>query len=205
MPYHISGGRIDPRVPIDHNEIFVCLDGDPKKLTLQDESPDGRFSVKFKLGNSGRPVDPTHMPTRCRRKGNKGFPIYDVDGMWGGGLLVTDKFKEIVEAFEPDVHQFFPLRIEQGGKLVAERFIFYICNRLDTLAKDRCQPAVAAGERYMPAYDGNDKRVYDSSKIGAHHAWRDRFSGGTMVSNELLAALAEQNFTGFAFQEFEQI
>lgn len=205
MPYHISGGKIDPRVPIDHNEIFVCLDGDPKKLTLIDESPDGRFSVKFELGNSGRPVDPTHMPTRCRRKGNKGLPVYEVDNTWGGGLRVTAKFKDIVESFEPDVHQFFPLQIEQGGKVIAERFIFYICNRLDTLAKDLCRPKVERGKRYMPVRDGTDKRVYDLSKIGGHHAWRDRFSSGAMISNELLAALSEQDFTGFSYREYDQI
>ncbi len=204
MPFHIAGGRQDARVPIKHNEIFVHLDGDPKKVSLVDESSDGRFPVRFNLGGSGRPVDPTQMPTRLRRKGNKGLPLYDVDSIWGKGLLVVERFKEVVESFEPGVHQFLPVQIEQGGKVIAQRHIFYICNRLDTLAKQLCSPPVGPDERYQPIQDGNDRRVYDSSKIGNHHAWCDRYSLGTMTSNALFAALAAEDFTGLGFKEYDQ-
>ncbi len=205
MPYHIAGGSRDPRVELKHTEILEPIDGNPKKLELKDTSPDGKYSVTFSGGNSGRPVDPTYMPTRLRRKGNEGRPLYDVDNMWGGGLLVTDRFKEIVESFEPGVHQFFPIQIEQRGKVIADRYIFYVCNRLDTLAKDLCVPPVAEGAKYMPAYDGNDQIIYDSSKIGSDHAWNDRFNIGRLVSNELFDALAAADFTGFGFKKYDQI
>lgn len=131
--------------------------------------------------------------------------MYDVDSGWGGGLIVNEKFKDIVEAFEPGVHQFFPIQIEQGGKVIAERFIFFICNRLDTLAKDQCVPPVGPDAQYRPIHDGNDRRVYDTAKIGGHHAWCDRFSRGTMVSNALFDALFAENFTGFGFKKYDQI
>ena len=204
MPHHIAGRKIDPRVPIMHNENWVYLDGDVDKITLLDESSDGRFPVNFGLGKSGRPVDPTYMPTRIRRKGNRGLPIYDVDITWGGGLHVTERFKSIVEAFEPGVHQFFPIQIEQGGKVIAERFIFFICNRLDTLAKDQCVPPVGPDAQYCPIHDGNDRVVFDSTKIGAHHAWHDRFTLGRMVSNALCDELNAQDFTGFSSRKYDQ-
>ncbi|KJZ18241.1 hypothetical protein TW80_14995 [Loktanella sp. S4079] len=104
MPYHIAGGSNDPRVDLKHSEILEPIDGAYKKLELIDSSQDGKYAVTFNSGNSGRPVDPTHMPTRLRRKGNEGRPLFDIDNMWGGGLLVTERFKEIVESFEPGVH-----------------------------------------------------------------------------------------------------
>ena len=105
------------------------------------------------------------MPTRLRRKGNEEFPFYEVFEAWGKGLLVTEKFKQIVERFEPDVHQFLPVDIEQGGKVIAKRYFFYICNRLDTLAKDASIPPVGEDERYMPVHDGNDKKIFDTKKL----------------------------------------
>ncbi len=205
MPYHIGGRKRDPRIPIKHNEVLEHLDGDPKKLTLIDDSPDGRFPVNFSLGKSGRAVDATHMPTRFRRKGNKGLPMYEVDNAWGGGLIVTDKFRKIVESFEPAVHQFFPIQIEQGGKVIVERFIFYICNRLDSLAKEYCSPQIGPDEFYNPIHDGNDKIVFASSQIMNVSAWCDRFTVGRYVSDELFASLASENFTGFGFKQYDEI
>ncbi len=205
MPYHIAGGGRDPRVELKHEEILEPIDGDYKKLELKDTSLDGKYSVTFSGGYGGRPVDPTYMPTRLRRKGNEGRPLHDVRNIWGGGLLVTERFKGIVECFEAGVHQFFPIQIEQRGKVIADRYIFYVCNRLDTLAKDLCVPPVAEGAKYMPAYDGNDRMVFDAKKIGAHHAWNDRFTIGRMVSNELFDALAAADFTGLGFEKFDQI
>ncbi|WP_446720140.1 imm11 family protein [Loktanella sp. S4079] len=97
------------------------------------------------------------------------------------------------------------MQVEQRGKVIAERYIFYICNRLDTLAKDLCVPPVADSAKYMPAYDGNDRRVYDSHRIGPRHAWRDRASIGRMVSNDLFDALQKADFTGLGFTKYYQI
>jgi len=201
LPYHISGGKRDPRVPIKHNEIWHALDGDPAKLALQDNSPDGKFLVTLGMG---RPVNPKSMPTRFRRQGNNGLPIYDIDGAWGG-FCVVERFKDIVEAFEPGVHQFLPFEIEQGGEVIAKRHLFYICNRLDTLAKDQCRPPVEPGRNYMPNYDGNDVEVFERQKIGDHHAWCDRSTIGNFVSNQLFDAIQAENFTGLGFKRYDEV
>ena len=205
MVYHISGGAPDPKLAGILTQVLIPVDGDFDKVELIDPSQDGRWGVSFRTGGSGRPIDTTHMPTRLRRKGNEEFPFYEVARTRGKGLLVTEKFKQIVERFEPDVHQFLPVDIEQRGKVIAKRYFFYICNRLDTLAKDACIPAVGKDEHYMPNYDGNDKMVFSTKKIGSCHAWHDKYTIGRFMSDELVTALAEQNFLGMGHQKFDQV
>ncbi len=204
MVYHIAGSNSDDSVPLKHEEILNPIDGDVSKITVIDTSRDGGRIASFSTGYSGRAIDPTHMPTRMRRKGNTGLPLHKVHEIWGGGLLVSDTFRNIVERFEPDVHQFFPIAIELRGKVIFERFYFHICNRLDTLAKDKCVPPVEVGKLYMPAYDGNDKVIFDTAAIGGHHFWNDKFSLGRYVSNQAFSALKDANLTGLGYEFYEQ-
>ncbi|TQV65615.1 imm11 family protein [Aliiroseovarius halocynthiae] len=164
--------------------------------------------MSFDLGGSGRPVNGTHMPTRLRRKrvsDNKGFPIDDVRNIWGGGLLVSAAFKDVVERFEPGVHQFFPITIEQGGKAQFERFGFYICNRLDTLAKDECVPPVGEDEQWKRIRGQEYKKIFDTQKIGSHHVWHDKYTIGTFVSDALHEALTEADLSGLGGKYYEQV
>lgn len=204
MVYHIAGGNTDPRVPLKHEEILEPVDGDYKLITLVDALDEHGNHFSFHEGGAGRPVDPTHMPTRLRRKGNKGLPLHDMREIWGKGLLVNQTFKDIVEGLEPNVHQFFPMAIEQDGKVIFERYYFHICNYLDALAKDKCVPPVAPGRIYMPTHDGNDRVVFDTQKVGKHHAWNDHSTIGRFVSNELLEALQSAELTGLGYTQYDE-
>jgi len=202
MVYYISGGNKETSVQGLIGEILTPVDRDLDTVELLDSRPDGRWSVSFGLGPSGRPVDGTHVPTRLRReriKANEGRPINDVRNIWGGGLLVSAGFKEVVERFEPGVHQFFPITIEQGGKPQFERFAFYVCNRIDTLAKDKCVPQVGEDERWRPGLNGADpkeKRVFDSKKSASFHAWHEKYTLGRFVSDALAEALGVEKLSG---------
>ncbi|KJZ20525.1 hypothetical protein TW80_07005 [Loktanella sp. S4079] len=73
------------------------------------------------------------------------------------------------------------------------------------MAKDACIPPVGDDEHYMPSYDGNDKMVFSTQKIGSCHAWHDKYTIGRFISDELFTALAEQNFLGMGHQKFDQV
>lgn len=203
MVYHIAGGASDARVPLKHEEILEPIDGNIDKITVIDT---GKVrSPSFLSGGSGCPVDPKYMPTRMKRKGNKGVPLHDVREIWGNGLLVSKAFKDIVESFQPNVHQFFPIAIEQSGEVIFERYYFHICALLDSLAKEQCVPPVESGSIYMPAYDGNDKTVFDSSKTAGHHAWHDERALGRYVSNDLFSELVGAELTGLRYFKYDEI
>ena len=203
MVYSISCGNKETSVQGLIGEVLTPIDGDLDKVELVDTSPDGRWRLSFKRGGSGRAVDGTYMPTRLEReriKANKGCPIDDVRCIWGRGLLVSAPFKEVVERFEPGVHQFFPITIEQGGKPEFERYGFYICNRLDTLAKDKCVPPVEEDKMWRPddVPASEAMRVFDSKKSASFHAWNEKYTRGRFVSDALAEALAAASLSGLS-------
>jgi hypothetical protein len=69
------------------------------------------------------PGDPPELPTRATR--DRGKQIFDIFGL-GGLVAVNAAFRDLVEAFEPDVHLFHPitLREKDGSQVTGDYFIF---------------------------------------------------------------------------------
>jgi hypothetical protein len=196
MVYHIAGGN---RPPGSRENPLEAIDGDFTKVRPLDETQDGGIRIRASNALScGRRVDGTHMPTRLKRRGPVDQPILDVDMGYGGSLLVSDRFKDIVERFEPDTHQFFPMTIEQRGKLLGRVSLFVIGNRLDTIHRDPNEPD-ARGP------DGGERRVFDRQKIGDHHAWYEQFAVGRYASDALFEALQAANLSGLGYTHFEHV
>jgi hypothetical protein len=128
----------------------------------------------------------------------------DAEAGYGGTTLVDRKIKDVIDRFEPGVHQFFPMTIEQRGKVIAERFLIVICNRLDTLHRELCVPPLQPGRIYTPNRDGDDRRVFDLRRIGGRHAWHDKFAVGRYVSDAVFDALQQAGVTGLGFIRYEQ-
>lgn len=200
MVYMIGGGR-DPEVELVNPKKEI--DGDFGKVTLVDPSQDDGLPItKGYTFNSGRPVDGTHMPTRLKRRGPKHQPVLDVDGGYGGALLVSDAFKSLLEELEPGVHQFFPMTIEQGGKVLGNVYLFVICNRLDTIDRERTVPSPPPGRPYRPHRDGTDNLVFSRQAIGDHHAWIDKFVRGTCISNEFFDGVERAGLRGLKYKRY---
>jgi hypothetical protein len=51
-------------------------------------------------------------------------------------IVVSGRFREIVDQFEPGVHQFLPVRYVEQANVLAERY-FITCNRLDSVDRIR--------------------------------------------------------------------
>jgi hypothetical protein len=156
----------------------------------------------------GRPMPhPERVPTKAvlwstRSRYPNVMPIY-------GQLGVCDAFRDIVEEFEPGVHEFFPIEIceKPDGPAVVRYHILNICNRLQSVVFD---DAVIVRETGLP---GDRARVwalgtpgrklsFHKAAITGKHLWRD--SGALVwkfMSDELAAALDRHRFTGWVKRE----
>ena len=195
------------------------LDGDWKKVSMIDPTPDGGTNLTGVVFHfmAGRPIKPDHMPTMLypTKKVTK-FPDYFTSA--GPGLVVSEKFKSVVESLEPDRHQFFPIKIMSKSKKehLADMFIMIICNRVDTVHAEKTNYYFAKNifwarrstNRDDPnrmKWKGKDRLVLDSDKIGGHHLWIDKhLFDSPFMSNELKAALEAADMHHVTFDEVEE-
>ena len=198
------------------------LDGDYTKVSLIDTSPDGGMSISEVSTShflAGRPIKPDHMPTMLypTKKVTK-YPDYFTYG--GAGLVVSEKFRSVVESLEPDRHQFFPIKIMSKSKKnhLADMFIMIICNRLDTVHAEKTnryfhrntvwrQRAHNREDPNRLQWKGKDRLVIDSSKIGDHHLWFDKhlnIMDGPLMSNQLKTTLEAAGMHHVTFVEVEE-
>jgi hypothetical protein len=199
--YAIGGGK-NPESQTYSNTLNTLIDDDDDKVRVVDATPDGGLRIPTKSYYSGRPVVPSTMPEYLVRVGPLEYPLHDLYQV-GHALVGTKAFKDAVEAVEPGVHQFFPMKIVETEKSripVAEYFWMVICNRLDSLDKAKCTPPL--DENAFP--DFKTKLVFSEKKIGKAHAWVDKFAPyDRLVSEELHARLLSLNMTGYNFQSFD--
>lgn len=202
--------------------VMHWLDGDEKKVEMVDTTPDGGISINSFITYhflSGRPVKPDHMPTKLYPTvKRKHFPDYFTGA--GRGTVVSDKFRTIVEALEPDTHQFFPVQIVSKNQKThyADMFIMIICNRLDTVHAEKTNWYLhndamwvrRSRNRQDPnraEWEGKDRLVLSSEKIGSHHLWIDKYMDpmdGLLISNVLKEALEAADLLDVEFYEVEE-
>ena len=106
----------------------------PDKLIVEDQAPDGGAFVFGAPGLSGRRVRPESVPRVIRRFGRR--KLLDFEGQFVG--TVNDRFRRLIEDMEPGIHQFEPVRyIGRDDELLEERWFWQVCNRLDTVDRER--------------------------------------------------------------------
>lgn len=180
------------------------IDGDIRKVEAIDLSKDGGITPRIgSMVNRGRPVHGDHMPTKIMREGPE-RPTPDVVFAWSMPI-VNDAFKEIVERFEPGVHQFFPVDILwQDGTLAGRRHFLVVCNRLDSMHRDLTTMRFK-GVLWEPVPGGDSRAVFDRSKSAGKHLWRDKhLISAPLLSNELADALRQAGITGIDLIEQEE-
>lgn len=126
MTCFITGGHWTEEQEIKYinmlgNLHFVPLDGKDEFLEVEDPTQDDGTRISPSSPLSGRALRPVNIATKLERKplDLKRIPLLDVETYWGGALLVPQSFKDLMEALEPDVHQFWPMDIYVKGECVA--------------------------------------------------------------------------------------
>lgn len=219
MAYSI--GRKSPYDTDPDNEV---IGGEAAWTNLQFLDP-ASVDRKAKLPGrvpigQGYPVIPDSAPKAVLWKSKSKLPP---DYALGNNsvMLVSSRFRDLVEQFEPGVHQFIPVDMYES-KTTAEAFDqfywFVACNLIDSL--DPKRTTVTWDGEYDVIYNGMrrgawyfdseatppQKPVFSLRAIGYHHLWRDPYWGRKLVhcSDEFGEAIIAAGLTGFALLHYEQ-
>lgn len=175
------------------------LDGDTSKISYVDTTPERGENPFFQAGRlySGRPVFPDFVPTKLKWN-SKRNPPPDVL-MHDGLILVSEEFKDVVEELESNVHQFFPIEVVfKDGGFARQMYFFNICNRLDTVDRERATVKFDAG---WLIHSG--EFVFSLDLIDGRHIWIDKFIvEGRLVSDEFKLRVEKAELTGITFGRY---
>lgn len=122
----------------------------------------------------------------------------------GGGLtVVSDRARAIIEAFDPDVHQFFELRLEtkRGVEIQGPWFAMNVTVHQESIVMDR-RSSISYSEQNPKKlnYVRYERKLVmvDPSKQSGVHLWREeRFIGSFLCSDSLMAAFKEAGIKFF--------
>lgn len=193
-------------------------DGDDRLIEVEDATPDG--GLHFGHGRalvSGRRVITERIPKRLTATSNGPIPDF---GYQYHLNYVSDKFKSVVGAVEPGVHQFIPFQIVGAKKAVlADMWFMVVCNRLDSVDREHTTLVLdevgmwlpgreVPRDQWPPNFDPNvkGKFVFSLAQIGNHHLWYDKHSiYGPYLSDELANALTAAGITGIDLRKQDAV
>ncbi len=135
----------------------------------------------------GQPLKSDFIPAKIKKRGRE-RPIADIDFMFGM-FLVSQAFKNAVEAVEPDVHQFFPVDVfwANGNQADGKFYWFNICTALDTVDPERTEASQKSGisnrtgkfvrSRWKIRKPGGGQYpiYYNLEAVQGHHIWKDKY------------------------------
>ena len=193
---------------------FKALDGDPSAIRYVERyvkfsSDIGSDFVRTPhiTTGGGAPVRWDDAPTKGRMGGpRRKLEEYSVAFSL---LLVGERFREIIERFEPGVHQFFPIDVVwKDGSPAGRHYFFNIVHTLDALDPELTtldRDPVASNFFQLKLDDPAHKAVYSTQRMGGHHIWVERHLPSISISAELGAALKQAKLKGLDFYEIEQV
>ena len=147
---------------------------------------------------------PEEMPTELvADKPRKFWP----DAFTGvnGIHVVSKRAKDVIERFDPDLHQFFPVHLRTKRRIEIEGpwFAMNVTVRQNSIVveKSRVQVNPRAPDRLCSFYSTSTTKdvVVDASKLSPDiHFWREaRFQGSLLGSDAFVAALKEAGIRFF--------
>ena len=170
----------------------------------------------------GYPIAPETAPKAMIWKSRRKLPP---DYAFGNNeiMLVSGRFRDLVERFEPKVHQFLPVGMyfSQSDPEPFDTFYWFVCCTLiDSLDPDhttipfrgfydeRMEDGLRRGRWHIDAEaDPPQKAVFSLAAIGDHHLWRDPYRVRSYVhcSDAFADAIEGAELKGFGLKHFEQI
>jgi len=200
----------------------IIVDGDERKILPIDQSVDIGFRLPYSSYERplmGREISTEFVPRRIKIKHikwPKSWALYSRDfDVQVGDSIVSQDFKDIVEAHDRDVHQFIPITLEdtRGRPIEKEYYWFAPRNRVFALNPDKVQGEVRYFSPDKPGWVNPHKdrlpamvgRVVTGKKTLSFHADRigdrDLFCDGEVpgeifISDRLRHAFADAGLIG---------
>lgn len=133
------------------------------------------------------------------------------------------RFRDLVERFEPDVHQFVPVNMYESKKdeIPFDKFYwFVVCSLIDSLDREHTtltyegnydaflDDGFRKGQWYFDVSAIPKQRpVYSLSTIGDRHLWRDPYYNRDYVkcSDSFGNAMMDADLTGFGLRHYEEV
>jgi hypothetical protein len=181
-----------------------CLDGDPMKIHYVE--PYLGLAHLTPIGNTGggAPVSDEFMPTRLRWNGpRREIPDFTFSN---GMFCVSEKFKQVIERFEPGKHQFFPVEISwKNGEIAGRHYLFFFTTTLDAIEPNLTTLPRHHSHWMLTELGKGHRLVFDSDIVNGHHIWRERHATpAPYISDALAAAISEAKLTGPALVRREE-
>jgi hypothetical protein len=162
--------------------------------------PAGGWGVKPNFVPQGVPMETVFLPTKIQWFGRK-RQLHDVLKALRG-FIVSEKFRKVIEGFEPGIHQFVPVNIVwKDGERAGDYYWFFCCNRLDSMDREK---TTMKFDTELGVWDYLPDGVYvvSQSKLGNHVIWHDsRVHGSaTWITEPLKQALDASKVTGIGYR-----
>lgn len=153
-----------------------------------------------------RPLD--QFPEQIRFV--RGKRVFDYNGYTVGGITVSERLKDAIEAIEPGIHQFVPVELlhRDGAPYGKPLWYFTICTLIDAISPQspglRKAFYTARPEENPDSYfwtilpGGRDKLAVSKEAIAGRAVWCDRrYITGTFFSDALLTRMRSQGMEGW--------
>jgi hypothetical protein len=186
------------------------IDGDTRLVEVDTSVAEPKWFHRMERNLEwGVPVKPDHVLTRYRWHG---AAPSDVDHC-EGSIMVSERFREIVERFEAGLHQFFPVSLVGTHKsVVATRYLI-----IPNVAL-RCFSRLSIGYEplgwekhwgdhiwHVQGSARSPRLIFEDRAVKGHHLWVpiDYTIRGFFVSSELKRALLDADLSNMKFIPME--
>jgi hypothetical protein len=177
---------------------------------------------RYSLMRYGYPVVPDSAPKTMLWSSNRLLPP---DYAFGNNeiMLVSPRFRDLVERFESGVHQFLPVNmVHRKGEAPFNTFYWFVCCQLIDSIDPNHTTLTWTGNDYEERMDDGFRRgswrfdhdvspppvaVFSTAAIGNRHLWRDPNYTRNYVnaSDAFGEALLAEGLTGFGLKRYQQI
>ena len=189
-------------------DFKFSIGGSALRVAVIDKTEDGGTGFDLPY-NKGRAVSVEYFPKKIRKQGPR-RSIPDME-LVRGYMVVSQKYKDLVEKFEPGVHQFSPVEVywNKNEPAVATYYFFNICNRLDTTDKVKStqtwhSSAVASFWRYGKP---GETLVFRKGSNGKAVLWADKhiLSSPPLCTNAFHDATVVAGCVGIEYIHFDEV
>ncbi|HEX8193048.1 MAG TPA: DUF1629 domain-containing protein [Allosphingosinicella sp.] len=195
-----------------------------REIRLEDETPDGGRAFRYNRQSAtsmGRRIRTDNAPTKMIWQGPAGSVVPDFEDSYF--LDISERARALIEQIEPGVHQFLPLDyVDRRGTLLEKRYMFVICNRIDSVDHARTTMILWRGVSWEPARSlmndfpddvpaGFDvtqeaKLVFSEAKSKGCHVWIDKHLAlAHLMSDEMAEAIRSAGLNGVELSQRESI
>lgn len=176
------------------------LEGNTGELELEDITPDGGTGLQISRSFSGRRAKPDSVPKTIRWNGRRKLLDYETTHK----RTVSPRFRDLIEAIEPGVHQFVPVEfVAKDGSPLATRWFWQVCNRLDSVHRERTNYVLDRGVWRAPN-DQEHRLVFDLETIGDAKFWHDKHEIlGPLIIDAVKDRLEAGGMTGIHYHHYE--